>query len=58
VSTGADGGEDLPPRDHVGCLIVALRTGCGMILLQAIMAAAIIIAALFPAVLQMTACGP
>jgi hypothetical protein len=47
VSTGAAGGEDLPPRDHVGCLIVALRTGCGMILLQAIMAAAIIVAALF-----------
>jgi hypothetical protein len=46
LSRGLDGGEDLPPRDHVGCLIVALRTGCGMILLQAIMAAAIIAVAL------------
>lgn len=38
--------EDLPPRDHAGCLIVALRTGCGMLLLQALMAIAIIAAAL------------
>jgi hypothetical protein len=47
LSAGAAGGEDLPPRDHVGCALVALRTGCGMILLQAIMAAAIAAAALF-----------
>jgi hypothetical protein len=40
------GGEDLPPRDHVGCLYVAIRIGCGMMLLQAIMAVAILVAAL------------
>ncbi|HSJ06714.1 MAG TPA: hypothetical protein VK936_08430 [Longimicrobiales bacterium] len=40
------GGEDLPPRDHLGCLLVALRTGCGMTLLWALMAMAILGAAL------------
>lgn len=40
------GGEDLPPRDNVGCLLVAIRTGCGMMLIQALMALAIILAAL------------
>ena len=44
-----DGGEhhDLPPRDHAGCLMLALRTGCGMALIQILMALAIIAAALF-----------
>lgn len=40
------GGEDLPPRDHAGCLIVAVRAGCGMALIQTLMALAIILAAL------------
>jgi hypothetical protein len=40
------GGEDLPPRDSVGCLLVAIRTGCGMMLIQALMALAILLAAL------------
>ena len=39
-------GEDLPPRDNVGCIILALRTGCGMALIQILMAIGIIIAAL------------
>jgi hypothetical protein len=41
------GGEDLPPRDYVGCLYAALRTGCGMAMLWILMAAAIAGAALF-----------
>jgi hypothetical protein len=40
-------GEDLPPRDHLGCLFVVLRTGCGMAILWIMMAAAIAGAALF-----------
>lgn len=40
------GGEDLPPRDHVGCLYAALRVGCGMAALQLIMFLAIVFAAL------------
>jgi hypothetical protein len=39
-------GDDLPPRDHVGCLLVALRTGCGMALLWILMGLAILAAAL------------
>jgi hypothetical protein len=46
LAADSDGGEDLPPRDHVGCLILAVRTGCGMMLLQALMALAILLAAL------------
>ncbi|CAN5894483.1 hypothetical protein BH23GEM9_BH23GEM9_33310 [soil metagenome] len=41
-----DAGEDLPPRDHAGCILAALRVGCGMIMLQALMALAILAAAL------------
>jgi hypothetical protein len=40
------GGEPLPPRDPAGCLIVATRVGCGMALLQILMAIGIILAAL------------
>jgi hypothetical protein len=40
------GGGQLPPRDHAGCLLVALRTGCGMTILWLIMALAILAAAL------------
>jgi hypothetical protein len=47
LSSGHAGGEDLPPRDHVGCLLAALRLGCGMMLLQGLMFLAIILAALF-----------
>lgn len=39
------GGEPLPPRDNLGCLILACRTGCGMALLQILMALGIILAA-------------
>jgi hypothetical protein len=39
------GGEELPPRDHMGCFVLALRTGCGMALIQVLMALAIIGAA-------------
>jgi hypothetical protein len=46
LSYDIDGGEDLPPRDHVGCLLVALRTGCGMAILWIMMAAAIAAVAL------------
>jgi hypothetical protein len=46
ADTGADG-EPLPPRDPVGCIMVALRAGCGMAALQILMALAIILAALF-----------
>lgn len=42
-----DDGEPLPPRDSVGCVMVALRAGCGMAALQILMALAIILAALF-----------
>jgi hypothetical protein len=38
--------EDLPPRDHAGCLLAAARTGCGMTLLWALMALAIVCVAL------------
>ena len=38
--------EELPPRDNMGCLMLALRTGCGMALIQILMALAIIAAAL------------
>ena len=40
-----DGGEQLSPRDTVGCFLLALRTGCGMALIQILMALAIIAAA-------------
>jgi hypothetical protein len=40
------GGEDLPPRDAVGCLYAMVRTGCLMSLLQALMLLAILFAAL------------
>lgn len=46
----ADAGPDdepLPPRDPVGCVMVALRAGCGMAALQILMALAILLAALF-----------
>jgi hypothetical protein len=39
-------GEDLPPRDTVGCLLAAGRAGCGMALIQFLMALAILLAAL------------
>ena len=39
--------DELPPRDNVGCLMLAVRTGCGMALIQILMALAIIAAALF-----------
>ena len=42
---GGDG-EYLPPRDNAGCLLLALRTGCGMALIQILMALGIIVAAL------------
>ncbi|MBR9988825.1 MAG: hypothetical protein KFH98_03660 [Gemmatimonadetes bacterium] len=41
------GGEPLPPRDAGGCAIAAARLGCGMALLQILMAIAILLAALF-----------
>jgi hypothetical protein len=40
------GGEDLPPRDAVGCLYAAARTGCMMGILQILMLLAILFAAL------------
>jgi hypothetical protein len=40
------GGEPLPPRDPVGCLYFAARVGCGMAILQILMALAIILVAL------------
>jgi hypothetical protein len=40
------GGEDLPPRDTLGCLFAAARTGCMMGVLQILMLLAIIFAAL------------
>jgi hypothetical protein len=39
--------DDLPPRDNVGCLIAAARVGCGMMILQILMALAILFAAVF-----------
>jgi hypothetical protein len=39
-------GEPLPPRDNVGCVLLALRTGCGMALIQILMALGILLAAL------------
>jgi hypothetical protein len=39
-------GEPLPPRDHAGCFLLALRTGCGMALIQILMALGILLAAL------------
>jgi hypothetical protein len=43
----ADGdGEPLPPRDPAGCMMVALRAGCGMAALQILMALGILLAAL------------
>ena len=39
-------GEPLPPRDNVGCLFAAARLGCGMAILQILMAIAILLAAL------------
>lgn len=39
-------GEPLPPRDHAGCFYVAARAGCGMALIQILMALGIILAAL------------
>jgi hypothetical protein len=38
--------EQLPPRDTTGCCLLALRTGCGMALIQIFMALAIILAAI------------
>ncbi|HEX6133909.1 MAG TPA: hypothetical protein VFZ24_08095 [Longimicrobiales bacterium] len=43
--------ESLPPRDHAGCVIVAARAGCGMAVLQILMALAILLAALFSLIL-------
>jgi len=40
------GGEDLPPRDTLGCLFAAARVGCMMSLLQVLMLLAIVFAAL------------
>lgn len=40
-------GEPLPPRDNVGCILAAARLGCGMAILQILMALAILLAALF-----------
>jgi hypothetical protein len=42
----AAGGEDLPPRDTVGCLYAAARVGCSMALLQVLMLLAILFAAI------------
>lgn len=39
-------GDTLPPRDHVGCFLVAMRAGCGMALLQILMALAILAVAI------------
>jgi hypothetical protein len=47
VAGEADAGEDLPPRDTVGCLYAAARVGCGMMILQILMALAILFAAVF-----------
>ena len=41
---GADG--HVPARDRIGCLLLAMRTGCGMALIQILMALAIIAAAI------------
>jgi hypothetical protein len=41
-----EGGETPSPRDHAGCLLVALRAGCGMLSLQILMALAILAVAL------------
>jgi hypothetical protein len=41
-----DAGEPLPPRDTAGCIVVAARAGCGMAILQILMALAILAAAL------------
>ena len=46
MSDTADDHEDLPPRDHAGCLWVAARAGCGMAILYIMMALGIILAAL------------
>lgn len=47
MSREPDGAEeDLPPRDNAGCLILAMRTGCGMALIQVLMALGILLAAL------------
>ena len=40
------GGEEIRSRDHAGCFMLALRTGCGMALIQFLMALAIIGAAI------------
>jgi hypothetical protein len=39
--------DDLPSRDHVGCLYAAARVGCGMMILWILMALAIAFAAVF-----------
>jgi hypothetical protein len=43
---GRADGEDLPPRDVGGCLVAAARAGCGMAMIQILMAAAILLAAI------------
>jgi hypothetical protein len=44
--SGGGGDDDLPPHDHVGCLLAAVRAGCGMALIQVLMAIAILLVAL------------
>jgi hypothetical protein len=39
-------GEELPPRDNVGCIFAMARIGCGMVILQVLMFLAIVFAAL------------
>lgn len=39
-------GEELPPRDNVGCIFAMARLGCGMVILQVLMFLAIAFAAL------------
>jgi hypothetical protein len=45
-SEDSAGGEDLPPRDAVGCFYAMARTGCMMAMLQILMLLAILFAAL------------
>jgi hypothetical protein len=40
------GGEPLPPHDPAGCVIAIFRAGCGMAVLQILMALAILAVAL------------
>jgi len=46
LAAADDDAEQLPPRDTAGCFILAVRTGCGMALIQILMALAIVAAAI------------